>query len=324
MDMKHIEHADSETLYQAFLEAFHNDEEIFQNLVGLSTDGANNMRGIHNSLNQKILLKNKGIYSIHCLCHIANLIAKRAQTALPEEVIMLVKTLYNYFSRSSFQNDEYLNLQKSLGLQPLRIPQPSPTRWTGISEAINIILERWSVLELFFHKKLESGNRLITQGELEDDIEIDQDIYNLFDEENFERAKPENKVSIEQKVYELLIDKEIKAYIQFLKCTLTKITCFIKVFEGNNFDCSQSYEVVFSFIKYFSQMLFRCLTFKIILKRSIKPTCSLKILFIHFHLLNLKKNLHYDLEIKFQLIDSQKARKLLFSNILILISKERL
>jgi len=95
IDMVHVEQTDSNTLYDKFKQAFHNDFTLINNLVGISTDGTNNMRGIYNSLNQKILATNKNIYSVHCLCHIANLIAKRAHSALPEDVMKFIKSVYS-------------------------------------------------------------------------------------------------------------------------------------------------------------------------------------------------------------------------------------
>ena len=245
IDMIHVEQTDSKTLYSNFKQVFRNDDALIKTLVGISTDGARNMRGIYSSLSQKILASNKNIYSIHCLCHVTNLIAKRAHTALPSDIMFFVKSIYSYFSRSALHNDEYINLQKNLNVSPLTIPEPNPTRWTGIYDSISVILERWTILEQYF-EKIESGNGFNpTNTESED-------IFNLFDEENEAiRLQPTSQISSEQKIYEFLIDKELKSYCQFLKCILQRIISFLKIFEGDNFDCAQSHALIVSFIRYF-------------------------------------------------------------------------
>lgn len=248
LDMVHIERANSVLLYTKLKEAFHNDGNLMNNLVGLSTDGARNMRGKYNSLTQKVLLSNKNIFTVHCLCHVGNLIAKRAQTALPGQLVKFVKRIYSYFSHSSFHNDEYIAFQKSLKLEPLKIPEPSPTRWTGIFDSICIVLRRWSTLEQYFYTKIQTGNNLSPNF-----IDEEEAMINLFDEEDFDQNQTNSatKTPIEQVLYEFLKDNEMKAYCELLKCVLTRITSFIKLFEGDNFDLSQAYDVILSFIKYF-------------------------------------------------------------------------
>jgi len=157
-------------------------------------------------------------------------------------------------------NDEYINLQRNLNLKPLQIPQPNPTRWTGIYDSVDVILERWSVLEQYFNKKLESGNALNPFQNHED---ADDDIFNLFDEDNVASAiQIDNRSSQEQKIYEFLIDKETKAYCQFLKCILQRIISFITTFEGDNFDYAYSYGFILSFIKYFFSNLISLSSFQ--------------------------------------------------------------
>lgn len=120
-----MERATADDIFEKFKECF-GEKQILSNLVGVATDDANVMLGDKNSFVQKVKTIKPRIFSAHCLSHIGNLIAQKAQKSIPQSVLTLLTKAYAYFSRSSSRNEEFLKLQKSI--KPLSLLTPNPTR----------------------------------------------------------------------------------------------------------------------------------------------------------------------------------------------------
>jgi len=106
LDLMHVEKGDAETLFNKLKGClFH--ENLVKNLVRLATDGANTMRGRNYSLSQKIKILRPNIYSVYCLCHIGNLVAKKAQMAIPKCIYTFLSKINSYFSQSSSRHEEF-------------------------------------------------------------------------------------------------------------------------------------------------------------------------------------------------------------------------
>ena len=66
--------------------------------------------------------------------------------------------IVNYFSRSSNNKMKFLEFQKELNIEPSSILGISKTRWLGLYNGIERILDKWDSFTLFFTGKLLNNN----------------------------------------------------------------------------------------------------------------------------------------------------------------------
>ena len=90
--------ATAELLFNAIDKHFQDSATIlYDNLVGLGTDGADVMLGARNSVMSQLRCKQPALVALHCHCRIGALIANEACKALPGELEDL--TIYDAISR---------------------------------------------------------------------------------------------------------------------------------------------------------------------------------------------------------------------------------
>ena len=73
---------------------------LYDNLVGLGTDGVNVMLGARNLVMSRLRCKHPALVALHCHCHIAVLIANEACKVLPDELEDLTTDVWYYFQKS--------------------------------------------------------------------------------------------------------------------------------------------------------------------------------------------------------------------------------
>jgi hypothetical protein len=123
-----------------------------EKLVGIGTDGANNLCGKHNSLYTLLKAENPRLILIRCICHSLDNAASAAVEEMPAVVDFLCKEIFNWFSCSSLRRIEYRRLFDALnnGKNFHNFVQISSTRWLARYNAINTILQHWDELKLHF------------------------------------------------------------------------------------------------------------------------------------------------------------------------------
>ncbi len=144
-------------------------------MVGLGTDGANVMCGVHHSVVTLLQRKWPHIVHLKCVCHSIDLIAKNAvKTTLPSHIDYMVRESYNWFSHSSLRLSAYRDIAKLVGfstsfeeaeeedsheeesgekqeeLPPPRLISPSDTRWLVLADCVEKILAQYDALKAHF------------------------------------------------------------------------------------------------------------------------------------------------------------------------------
>lgn len=69
----------------------------WRNVVGFASDNCNTMLGRNNSVLSRLKEKNENIFSIGCICHLANLCAKSAIQELSVPVDDFLVDVYYFF-----------------------------------------------------------------------------------------------------------------------------------------------------------------------------------------------------------------------------------
>ena len=69
------------------------------NVVGFASDTTNVMVGVHNSVLSRVKAKQPKVFSLGCLCHLANLCAVSALKTLPVSVDSLLIDVFYHVPR---------------------------------------------------------------------------------------------------------------------------------------------------------------------------------------------------------------------------------
>ena len=282
INLCHIESGTAEAIYNKFREFF--TDSMIKNLVGLATDGANVMLGKNNSFTQKVKVLKPGIFSVHCLSHIGNLIAYKAHKSIPKSVSVLLARAYSYFSRSPIRNESFLKFQQSP--KPKSLLAPNPTRWTRLKMSIDRILLLWDVLLAYFENEIialkpkpvavNNQQELESQAQIDDPVVEEEEI--LVDDDLDEDDERQDKYIIEPKdnnfycandnindkyyterkplrklqlMYDIMTKQETKNYLLFLQTNLDIIVKSIEEFENNTVRLTNIRKKMFLFAKHF-------------------------------------------------------------------------
>lgn len=123
------------------------------NLVGIGTDGANNLCGKHHSLFIMLKQKSPNIQIVRCICHSLNNALSKATEQFPSNIDFLCREIYNWFHISPLRRFEYkatFDLLNSSNKKLHQFKQLSGTRWLARAYVVNSILENWLELKTHF------------------------------------------------------------------------------------------------------------------------------------------------------------------------------
>ncbi|XP_011701060.1 PREDICTED: uncharacterized protein LOC105457853, partial [Wasmannia auropunctata] len=148
--------ATAEKLYEHFMEFMSETGLNYKNMIGIGTDGANNLCGKSHSLYTLLKEKIPHLQLIKCVCHSLNLCASNASDELPCRVEFLLRETRTWFSHSPLRQMRYSKMYQLInaGKQPPKLIQLSSTRWLAWSEAVSTNIKQW--LELKQHFQLAS------------------------------------------------------------------------------------------------------------------------------------------------------------------------
>lgn len=141
-------------LYQAvssFLKKLNLD---ISKLIGIGTDGANNLCGKNQSLYTLLKKDSPNLQLIKCICHSLHICAEKASAELPASIEFLLRETYNWFSISPKRRNEYSKIFNLINTKEPKfqnkIQQLSSTRWLSRYKAIEIISNQWLELKTHF------------------------------------------------------------------------------------------------------------------------------------------------------------------------------
>lgn len=145
-----------EVLFQAIKELIGSFGLQIVNCIGLGTDGANNMVGMHNSVWSRIKAEAPNCILNRCICHSLALCVKDAFVKMPSSMGYLLHEIPNWFSQSSLRREDYLQLFSVMNpnLENCTNPTPfqtyAPTRWLCRGKVMFNILVNWFELKAYF------------------------------------------------------------------------------------------------------------------------------------------------------------------------------
>lgn len=134
-----------------FLEA---NDLLLENMVGIGTDGANNLCGIHNSVFSRLKAIVPNMVLNKCICHSMHLCAEKAVEELPSNLEFMLRESFNWFSNSPKRRFEYAKIFNTInmneGIKLKNLIQLAPTRWLSRYKSVNRILEQFLELKTHF------------------------------------------------------------------------------------------------------------------------------------------------------------------------------
>lgn len=220
-----IERATADALYNA-LKMFLTHLNInIKNMIGLGTDGANNLCGVNNSLFTKLKEDNSNIQLVKCICHSIDNAASHASEVLPSNLDFLCKEVYSFFSHSSLRQIEYKRLFSILngnGKPFHKFVQMCPTRWLARYNAVNTILEHYEELKTHF--------KYVVQKE---------------------------KCYTSRLINEMLEDKSNHLYFLIIRPVLYEVNSLNLNFQANNVDIGTAFDEIRQVIMFLAKKIFK-------------------------------------------------------------------
>ena len=126
------------------------------NIIGFASDNCSTMVGGRNDFQKLLKDEVPSVFVLGCVCHSFALCASHAVAVLPSYLESLLKDVTSYFSRSSKRQNDFTMIQNVIGAACHRIPKLSQTRWLSRENVINIILEQWEALVLYFQSQAKT------------------------------------------------------------------------------------------------------------------------------------------------------------------------
>ncbi|KAJ8888554.1 hypothetical protein PR048_008045 [Dryococelus australis] len=103
------------------------------------------MFGEFNSVLSRVKGQQENLWFLYCTCHVAHLAASHASMKYQMTIPSCLHLLQNIWERQ----DEFHNIQKSLGTKEHKILWPCFTRWLVMLQCVECLLEQWPALTLF-------------------------------------------------------------------------------------------------------------------------------------------------------------------------------
>ena len=105
-------------------------------LIGFSADTTNVMFGCNNFIISRIKDANPSCITVKCVCHSTVLSASPASKTLPRNIDQLVQDIYNYFSQSATQIDDFKEFHNFTDTPKHRILKFCDTRWLSLGACV--------------------------------------------------------------------------------------------------------------------------------------------------------------------------------------------
>ena len=151
--------ATAEKLFEALDTTMENRGLPWNNVVGFASDSASVMVGVHNSVLSRVRSKQPRVFSLGCLCHLANLCATSALKTLPVSVDNLLIDVFYHFKYSAKRWEEFCDIQAEFeDIKPLRVLKHSTTRWLSLLRCLRRLLGQWPALHSYFDRRAEEQN----------------------------------------------------------------------------------------------------------------------------------------------------------------------
>lgn len=122
--------------------------------VSFACDNANVMVGKTGGLYSFFLHENEGILLSPCICHLLNLMSKKACAELPVSIEGILIDIFYYFKHSNKRKNEFDKFQLLFGNETKRVLKHCSTRWLSLLICLQRIVELWTPLRHFMSAEL--------------------------------------------------------------------------------------------------------------------------------------------------------------------------
>ena len=144
------------SLFNAIDKELKNHDIPWSNVTGFCSDSASVMVGKNNSVLSHVKGVASDVFSLGCVCHLANLCAAAALKSLPVSVDDLLINVFYYFKHSAKRWEQFYEVQRQFGeLQPVRVLKHSTTRWLSIRHCLQRFLDQCDALYAFFDRQVD-------------------------------------------------------------------------------------------------------------------------------------------------------------------------
>ena len=159
-------------LFSVIIKVFESKKVTFDKLVAQTYDGASNMSGCYNGLQAIIKEKvGKHILYVHCYAHSLNLVLKDtvSDEGLVHELFEKLESLHNLVNRTTKVHQDFENVQKEMGLDPLSVKRLNTVRWNSRELCLKVFLQRYDPLMRVLqnsdsNNSIDSKKRAISKG----------------------------------------------------------------------------------------------------------------------------------------------------------------
>ncbi|KAM9393166.1 general transcription factor II-I repeat domain-containing protein 2-like [Pholidichthys leucotaenia] len=134
----------------------------WENVVGFASDNCNTMVGRDNSVLSRLKEKSSNVFSIGCICHLANLCVKAGVKALPMKLDDFLVDIFYFFHNSSKRLTDFKEFQQFTEVEEEKILQHCPTRWLSLEKVGNRTLSQLPALKSYFasHEDVEKPGKV--------------------------------------------------------------------------------------------------------------------------------------------------------------------
>ncbi|CAH0550488.1 unnamed protein product [Brassicogethes aeneus] len=150
-----IDKATSDILAEEIKQYLNNIGLNLNKLIGLGTDGANNLCGKHHSVFTILKESVPQLQLVKCVAHSLHLCCCKSANVLPSAIDFLCKEIFNWFSNSALRRaafKETFNLININGGSKFHnFIQLSDTRWLARANVLKVIIDQWVELRCHFN-----------------------------------------------------------------------------------------------------------------------------------------------------------------------------
>lgn len=140
-------------LYEAIINYLKDNDIDICNCIGFSSDGANNVCGVNNSVLSRLREKVPKVIYVKCTCHSLALCCEYAFKKLPSNLDYFLSEVARWFKLSSLRKEQFkdiFTIMNSDYIQPSSFITPSNTRWLVKGKCIYNVLTQWYELKAYF------------------------------------------------------------------------------------------------------------------------------------------------------------------------------
>jgi hypothetical protein len=136
-----VENQSADTISNKIISSLNNLNISINKLCGQGYDGAANMSGIYNGVQEKISKKVENAPYVHCAAHNLNLILNDAVKNVETEFFLIVEKIYTYFGNSILR---WGLLYPDKGIKNIKLKKLVPTRWSSRHDALHAMRYKYS------------------------------------------------------------------------------------------------------------------------------------------------------------------------------------